>query len=105
MAVDGIAEKRLSRRQFVGSAAAGAAALGAVAGATALIPKVSGVPTSADALPAGKAGAAVGGQPIPVPTDWAQMADVVVVGYGSAGAVAAITAFDAGADVLIVEKT
>jgi len=31
--------------------------------------------------------------------------DVVVVGYGGAGAVAAITAFDAGANVLILEKT
>lgn len=33
-----------------------------------------------------------------------QSADVIVVGYGLAGAVAAITAHDAGADVLIVER-
>jgi succinate dehydrogenase/fumarate reductase flavoprotein subunit len=32
-------------------------------------------------------------------------ADVVVIGYGGAGAAAAITAHDAGASVLIVEKT
>lgn len=35
---------------------------------------------------------------------WDKEADVVVVGYGGAGAVAAITAHDAGAKVLILEK-
>lgn len=35
---------------------------------------------------------------------WQQEADIVVVGYGGAGAVAAITAHDNGAQVLIVEK-
>lgn len=35
---------------------------------------------------------------------WDEEADVVVVGFGGAGAVAAITAKDAGADVLILEK-
>jgi succinate dehydrogenase/fumarate reductase flavoprotein subunit len=40
-----------------------------------------------------------------VPTNWSQTADVVVVGYGGAGAVVAVTAFDAGANVLILEKT
>ena len=35
---------------------------------------------------------------------WHATADVVVVGYGYAGAVAAIEAYDAGADVLVIEK-
>ena len=35
---------------------------------------------------------------------WHEEADVVVVGYGYAGAVAAIEAHDAGADVLLIEK-
>ena len=35
---------------------------------------------------------------------WTEEADVVVVGYGGAGAVTAITAHDAGAKVLILEK-
>jgi aspartate oxidase len=35
---------------------------------------------------------------------WVQQAEVVVVGYGGAGATAAITAHDAGAKVLIIEK-
>src|SRR4249919_222718 len=35
---------------------------------------------------------------------WHGEADVVVVGYGYAGAVAAIEAHDAGADVLLIEK-
>ncbi len=36
--------------------------------------------------------------------DWQEEADVVVVGFGGAGAVAAISAKDAGADVIILEK-
>ena len=35
---------------------------------------------------------------------WDITVDVVVAGYGSAGTVAAITAHDAGANVLILEK-
>ena len=35
---------------------------------------------------------------------WDRDADVVVVGYGAAGAATAITARDAGAKVLILEK-
>ncbi|MFC1870620.1 FAD-binding protein, partial [Chloroflexota bacterium] len=35
---------------------------------------------------------------------WSRTADVVVVGFGAAGAVAAITAHDSGAEVLILEK-
>ncbi len=38
------------------------------------------------------------------PGAWGREADVVIVGYGSAGAAAAITAHDAGAKVLILEK-
>ena len=38
------------------------------------------------------------------PLTWHETADVVVVGYGYAGAVAAIEARDAGADVLLIEK-
>ncbi|MBN1626789.1 MAG: FAD-dependent oxidoreductase, partial [Deltaproteobacteria bacterium] len=39
-----------------------------------------------------------------MPAKWDYEADVVVVGYGGAGSVAAITAHDAGAKVLILEK-
>ena len=39
-----------------------------------------------------------------LPTKWDYEADVVVVGYGGAGACAAITAHDAGAEVIIMEK-
>ncbi len=38
------------------------------------------------------------------PTAWDEQADVVVVGYGFAGVAAAITAHDAGAKVLMLEK-
>ncbi|MBI2210324.1 MAG: FAD-dependent oxidoreductase, partial [Deltaproteobacteria bacterium] len=35
---------------------------------------------------------------------WDRETDVVIVGYGFAGAVSAITAHDAGAKVLLLEK-
>ena len=38
------------------------------------------------------------------PINWSEEAEVVVVGYGGAGAVVAIAAADAGAKVLIMEK-
>ncbi len=38
-------------------------------------------------------------------TTWAQEADVVVAGYGVAGASAAVGAAQAGADVLVLERT
>ena len=41
---------------------------------------------------------------IPLVYHWDREADVVVVGYGGAGAVTAITAHDAGAKVLVLEK-
>ena len=37
-------------------------------------------------------------------TGWDEEADVVILGCGGAGAVAAITASDAGAKVIVVEK-
>ena len=37
-------------------------------------------------------------------TKWDDEADVVVIGFGGAGASAAITAHDAGSNVLIIEK-
>jgi glycine/D-amino acid oxidase-like deaminating enzyme len=38
------------------------------------------------------------------PQDWDAEADVVIVGYGGAGAVSAISAADAGARVVVLEK-
>jgi succinate dehydrogenase/fumarate reductase flavoprotein subunit len=40
----------------------------------------------------------------PKSNQWDESADVVIIGYGLAGAVAAITAHDLGANVMIVEK-
>jgi urocanate reductase len=39
-----------------------------------------------------------------IPQKWDRQSDIVVVGYGGAGACAAITACEAGAEVLILEK-
>ena len=75
------ANKNVSRRGFISVAAsgAGATALGGLGG-----------PSVAEAA---------------VPQRWDKEVDVVVVGYGGAGAAAAITAHDAGAKVVILEKT
>ena len=43
-------------------------------------------------------------KPLRRPRTWHEEADVVVVGYGYAGAVAALEARDAGADTLLIEK-
>ena len=78
---DGKDGKGISRRTFIQGTAAGAGALA-----------VMGLPS----------GAAAAGEDMP--KRWDRTADVVVVGYGGAGAVASITAHDKGARVLILEK-
>jgi succinate dehydrogenase/fumarate reductase flavoprotein subunit len=79
-------QKGLTRRDFVKGAATGAVGglLAGTAGAALAAPKEKQKPW--------------------LPAKWDYEADVVIVGYGGAGAVAAITAHDAGAKVLILEK-
>ncbi len=102
MGTTGKEEKKVARRQFLKGAAVGAAGIAA-----------SGL---SGCSPAGTPGPAPTPQVIEkevikevekkpwLPEKWDYEADVVVVGYGGAGATAAITAFDAGAKVLILEK-
>jgi hypothetical protein len=81
--------RKITRRQFVVGTVGGVvvgAAIGAAAGSLAF-------PTIPSKY-----------QPW-LPSKWDDTADVVVVGYGGSGAVTAITAYDAGAKVLILEKT
>src|SRR5215471_5061458 len=40
----------------------------------------------------------------PMPQHWDLAADVVVVGFGAAGVAAAVTAFELGAETIILEK-
>ncbi len=100
---------RLSRRSFLGTAAVGAAAVGGTVIAASTLPRVAGntnvTAGSGNALSITPSATPNKAQPVPVPSTWTQSADVVVVGYGGAGAVTALTAYDAGADVLILEKT
>jgi hypothetical protein len=77
--------RRISRRDFVKGTVLGA---GALAGASAL----AGCGPAAECPVTG------------VPEKWDKEVDVVVVGYGGAGASTAITAHDEGAKVLILEK-
>lgn len=83
------AARGVSRRGLV----AGAAAAGMVAGATAMLAGAAAGATRAQAQ-----------TPAPEDIAWDREADVVVIGYGGAGAAAAITAHDAGAEVLVLEK-
>lgn len=96
--------RRLSRKEFVRGAAVGA---GALAGASALAScgqsttpaeTAEPCPTCAPAEECPTCEAAW------MPTSWDKEADVVVVGAGFAAQAAAITAFDAGVSVLMLEK-
>jgi succinate dehydrogenase/fumarate reductase flavoprotein subunit len=90
-------DKKLSRRQFVGTAAAGAAVLSAGA---VLSPKLAGA--AVPAKPAAVVPKVAG--PVPIPASWDAVADVIVVGLGGAGGAAALNASAAGATVLVLEK-
>lgn len=84
------------RRQFVGGAiAAGAAA------AAAAVPVIAQADESAAADGEVSAGS---GEAFEKTVDWDAEYDVIVVGFGGAGAAAAITAADAGAKTLLLEK-
>ncbi len=84
--------------------AIGTAALGAAVGATKLVPHVAGAPAAAGVKAREEAGTIRKAQPASVPSSWDYTADVVVVGQGGAGCSAAITAHDAGANVIILDK-
>lgn len=87
----------------MGTAAAGAAALGVVAGASSLVPHVGATKVPVAEAQAAKAASVSRAQPT-LPSQWDVVADVVVVGTGVAGFGAALDAYDAGASVAIIEK-
>jgi succinate dehydrogenase/fumarate reductase flavoprotein subunit len=96
--------KRLSRKEFVKGAAVGA---GALAGASALAGCGPATTPAETAEPCPTCPAAEECPPCEaawMPTSWDKEADVVVVGAGFAAQAAAITAFDAGVSVLMLEK-
>jgi hypothetical protein len=117
---EALVDKKLSRRQFMGTAAAGAAALGAVAGATTLLPHVAAIPSEAGVKALDAARGLKTASPVPKPaqalragvtvgsggitSSWDYSADVVIIGTGLSGLSTAITAYDAGANVLLLEK-
>jgi succinate dehydrogenase/fumarate reductase flavoprotein subunit len=81
-------KKDVSRRGFI-QGAASTAAVGIMTWGLAGCQQASGAP-----------GTGVANEP----ETWDREVDVVVIGYGGAGAAAAITAHDEGAEVLILEK-
>ena len=96
MAEEKEAPRKLTRKDFVKGAAA-VAGVGALAGCAPAAP-TTGPEAAPTCPPAAEC-------PTPwLPDKWDKEADVVVVGFGGAGAAAAITAHDAGAKVLILEK-
>jgi hypothetical protein len=101
MAKEKEAPKKLSRKEFVKGAAAMAGAGALVSCAPAATPAPE-CPPAPDCPPAEECAPCATPW---LPQKWDYEADVVVVGYGFAGACAAIAATDAGADVLILEKS
>jgi hypothetical protein len=101
MAEEKEAPKRVSRRQFVKGAAAvaGAGALASCAPPATPAPGETAAPAPT-CPPAGECP-----PPAWIPAKWDYEADVVVVGIGFAGQAAAIDAADAGASVLVLEKS
>jgi len=65
---------------------------------------IKGTVAGAGAVAALGLGAVGAEAKVTVPKKWTKEADVVIIGYGGAGACAAIEAHDAGAKVLILEK-
>ncbi|MGA2665456.1 MAG: FAD-dependent oxidoreductase [Nitrososphaerales archaeon] len=95
----------------MGTAAAGAAALGVVAGATSLVPSVAASPEKLEprfrgpVLPSNERGLPSLAQPtVGLPSQWDKSVDVLIVGASGAGMSAAIEAATAGANTLIIEK-
>jgi len=80
--------KSITRRNFVKASAIGL-------GTTAFL---------GAGAPFAKAGIGKASQQASVPTRWDYITDVVIVGYGLAGAVAALSAREAGAEVIVLEK-
>ena len=90
-----------SRRDFLRGASV--AAVAAAAGG-ALVGCSSDTSSSASAEEAKTANAAAATSGVAADITWEETADVIICGYGAAGASAAIEAADNGASVLIVEK-
>ncbi len=90
----------VSRRDFL-SAGKAAVAVGTL---SAYAIKATATPQTPRAAPPATTTKKTGKTGSWLPTKWDYEADVVVVGYGGAGACAAITAHDAGAKVIIMEK-
>ena len=97
MAEEKEAPKKVSRREFVKGAAA-VASVGALASCAPAATPTTAPEAAPTCPPAGECP-----PPVWLPEKWDDEADIVIVGYGGAGASAAIAGTDAGAECLIIE--
>jgi len=103
MAEEKEAPRKVSRRQFVKGAAVGGAGV-AAAGVLASCAPAATPTTAPEAAPTCPPATECAPCPTPwLPEKWDEEADVVIVGFGGAGANAAIAGYDAGAETLILE--
>jgi flavocytochrome c len=89
-------KNKISRRDFIRVAAVGSAALASTV-------TLAGCATTT-AAPTDTPMAEQGSTPYDMPAKWDKETDVVVVGTGDAGSLAALNAFDGGASVIMIDK-
>jgi flavocytochrome c len=102
------AGKKVTRREFVKGAAVGAAGIAAAGALASCAPAATPAATTAPVATATAVPCPECPPPCPtpwIPEKWDGETDVLILGAGGAGLCAALEAYDAGVDVLVLEKS